>query len=289
LRTFKNKLRGKSNSLNLAFPRNLGIYARRVLRLQNNTLEILPQIIAHRGASAYAPENTLAAFAKALDLGCRYVECDVMLSADGEPFVFHDEKLKRTTNGKGKLGQVNTAYLQSLDAGRWFARRYRGEKILHLRELLQWLVGANVQANIEIKPFPGTVEQTASVVLAHIQRYWPPNKSLPLISSFELDALKLCRSLAPELPLGLLLDKWNNNWQQTAEDLQCYSVHCNQSILSATRAKQIKQQDFKLLAYTVNHRRIAKKLFAWGVDAVFSDYPNLLTMRGYPFAKLLSY
>lgn len=240
-------------------------------------LQTIERIIGHRGASAYAPENTLASFDKALAMGCHFLEFDVMLSADGEPFVFHDETLKRTTNGQGDIGKVSAEYLQTLDAGKWFARRFRGEKIPHLREVLQWLTFSNVGANIEIKPYPGTTEQTTIAVLTHINRYWPQTKEMPLISSFDYSALTLCRSLAPEMPLGLLLDEWDKDWLTKAKELQCYSVHFNKRALNAERVKQVKEQGYAVLAYTVNRRRQAKKLFDWGVDAVFSDYPDLLS------------
>lgn len=240
-------------------------------------MQPVERVIGHRGASAYAPENTIAAFDKALALGCRYLEFDVMLSADGEPFVFHDDGLKRTTNGRGEIGLVTAEYLQSLDAGRWFSRRFHGEKIPHFRDVLQWLIVSNVQANIEIKPYPKASEQTTVAVLSHINRYWPQTKPLPLVSSFDLTALTLCRSLAPEMPLGLLLEEWDKDWLIKAKELQCYSVHFNKRALNASRAKQIKEEGYLLFAYTVNRRRQARKLFDWGVDAVFSDYPDLLS------------
>nr|WP_035917873.1 glycerophosphodiester phosphodiesterase [Legionella fairfieldensis] len=240
-------------------------------------MQTIERIIGHRGASAYAPENTMVAFEQALALGCRYVEFDVMLSADGEPLVFHDETLKRTTNGRGETGLVTAEYLQSLDAGRWFARRYQGEKIPHLRDMLAWLVVSDVKANIEIKPYPGTTEQTTVAILSHINRYWPQTKPLPLLSSFNFAALTLCRNLAPEIPLGLLLDEWDADWLIKAKELHCYSVHFNRRALNAARVQQIKEQGYMLFVYTVNRKRQAKKLFEWGVDAVFSDYPDLLS------------
>ena len=149
----------------------------------------MERIIGHRGAAAYAPENTLAAFDKARELGCHLIEFDVMLSADGEAFVFHDENLKRTTNGRGEIGLVTAEYVRSLDAGRWYSKQFRGEKIPTLREVIEWLTVSKVQANIEIKPYPGFTEQTTIAVLTHINRYWPQDKELPVVSSFDLDAL----------------------------------------------------------------------------------------------------
>lgn len=240
-------------------------------------LQIRNPVIAHRGASGYAPENTMAAFNKALAMGSTAVEFDVMLSADGEPFIFHDDTLRRTSNGRGDFGKNNADYIQSLDAGRWFSKRYQGEKIPHFQDVIKWLNFTDMTANVEIKPYPGTAEQTAIAVLTYLNRYWPQEKEMPLVSSFDLDVLTLCRSLSPELPLGLLLDDWDGQWQQKAEQLHCYSVHLNRRALTAERAALIKKQGYKLLIYTVNRRRQAQKLFSWGVDAIFSDYPDLLS------------
>lgn len=236
----------------------------------------MERIIGHRGASGYAPENTRAAFEKALALGCRYIEFDVMLSGDGEPFIFHDDNLKRTTNGYGEFGLVTADYLRSLDVGRWFSKKFKDEKIMSLQETLQWLLESDVHANIEIKPYPGTTEQTAIAVLTHINRYWPQDKKLPLVSSFNHDALALCRTISPEIPLGLLLDKWQDDWLQLARDLQCFSVHLSRRAATAARVAAIKQEGYMVYVYTVNRKRQAVKLLSWGVDAVFSDYPDLL-------------
>ncbi|MCC5791580.1 MAG: glycerophosphodiester phosphodiesterase [Legionellaceae bacterium] len=237
---------------------------------------MLEPLIAHRGASAYAPENTIAAFDKAVVMGARMLEFDVMLSEDGEPFVIHDERLKRTSNGRGKVGEVSAEYLQSLDAGSWFSRQFKGEPIPHLKQVLQWLIFAGIQANIEIKPFPGTASQTAIAVMSCLNRFWPPNQTLPLISSFDWSVLQLCRRLAPETPLALLMHDWQQHWLAEAESLQVSSVHLNRKILTRERAQLIKSKGYQLAVYTVNRRRQAQKYFDWGVDAIFSDYPDLL-------------
>lgn len=237
---------------------------------------MLEKIIGHRGASAYAPENTMAAFTKALFLGCKTIEFDVMCSADDVPFVIHDDNLKRTTNGKGEVGLVDAEYLAELDAGFWYSDRYKGESIPELKEVLQWLSQADMQANIEIKPYPKMQEKTAATVVSYIHRYWPHDKEMPLVSSFDHSVLSFCRSIAPEMPLGLLMHEWDDNWLAKAQQLSCYSVHLSQKIVTVERVKAIKEQGYVVCAYTVNRKRLANKLFKWGVDAIFSDYPDLL-------------
>ena len=235
------------------------------------------KVIGHRGAAAYAPENTLSGFNKAYELGNRFIEFDVMLNADAEPFVFHDETLRRTTNARGEFCLTSSEELKSLDAGRWFSKKFSGEKIPSFREALEWLASTDMQANIEIKPCEGFAAPTTIATLTHINRYWPQEKALPLVSSFNLDVLKLCQSLAPEMPLGLLLSKWQDNWFELADELQCYSVHLALSATTEARVKAIKQKGYAVCVYTVNRKRKALKLLDWGVDAVFSDYPDLLS------------
>ncbi|KTD21659.1 glycerophosphoryl diester phosphodiesterase [Legionella londiniensis] len=235
------------------------------------------KIIAHRGASAYAPENTRAAFERARQMGSRFIEFDVMQSADGELFVFHDDELNRTTNARGAFHLASSETLRGLDAGSWFGRRFRGERIPAFTEVLRWLNEHDMAANIEIKPHPDNVEEITTAVLAEVHSYWPESKKMPLVSSFETRVLRLCRSIAPEMPLGFLMHEWQDNWSKTAKELDCCSIHANKHILSKSRIAEIKQYDYKLYAYTVNSRRQAKKLIAEGVDAVFSDYPDLLS------------
>ncbi|HCA88748.1 MAG: glycerophosphoryl diester phosphodiesterase [Legionellaceae bacterium] len=234
------------------------------------------QLIAHRGAAGYAPENTLASFNEALARGASFIEFDVMLSADNEAFVFHDENLKRTTNGRGEFGHVDAAYIKTLDAGKWFARRFKGEPVLTLIQALEWLAYTDINANIEIKPYPGMEQATLIKTLTLVHRHWPATKQLPLISSFHHELLALCHSISPDMPLGLLLDTWDENGLKVLTQLPCYSLHMNYRALTKKRVELIKQSNIKLFAYTVNRRRLARRLLDWGVDALFSDYPDLI-------------
>jgi glycerophosphoryl diester phosphodiesterase len=233
-------------------------------------------VIGHRGAAGYAPENTIASFEKAYQLGCRCIEFDVMLSADEEAFIIHDEHLSRTTNGKGDVGQVSAAYMRGLDAGRWFSEDFKGEKIPTLQESIDWLILKDMKANIEIKPYPHTAEKTTRVVIKLIEEQWPKHLDFPLISSFDVSVLELSFALAPSIPRGLLLHRWRHDWRQLAARMCCFSVHLNSSIVTKTRIHLIKAEGYQVYVYTVNKRHKAALLFELGVDAVFTDFPDLL-------------
>ena len=228
-------------------------------------------IIAHRGASADAPENTMAAFVKAAQLGAQWVELDVMLTAAGEPIVFHDETLDRTTNGHGRVCDYSYAKLRTLDAGRWFSPVFAGEVIPLLQQVLLFLSDMHINANVELKPIAGLEEDTVKQTLAVIQTVFPPPYPSLLFSSFSIKTMYLLRQYLPGSMLGLLLDEWEPGWEKTCKDLNCVSVHVNQAILTEEKAAKIKSMGKALLCYTVNDPERAAELYAWGVDAVFTD------------------
>lgn len=235
------------------------------------------QIIAHRGACAYAPENTLAAMRKAHALGARWVEFDVMLTADGEAIIMHDETLARTTNG-GNREVANTLYsdIAKLDAGSWFGNEYAGEPVPTLIELLDLLKKLKMNINLEIKPTPEKEIETAEKSLALIKQYWPIDEYPPMISSQSEICLRTVHELAPEYCLGMVIHQWDEPWQKWLSDYACQSVSVNHSILSPESVEDLKKRVKFVLAYTVNDPVVAQELFLWGVDAIFSNKPDLI-------------
>lgn len=239
-----------------------------------NELKFLPPVIAHRGASAYAPENTLIAFVKAAQLGIRWIECDVMEAACGTPIIFHDETLDRTTNGKGSVISYPYSYLQSLDAGSWFDLKFAGEKIPSLGALLGLLQNTKLHANIEIKALPGREEALVKTVAKEICTQLGEQPDNILFSSFSVAALHALRRYLPHCKMGLLLHEWEPDWQKDYDALHCVSLHVNHEIIFPELASQIKRENKILLCYTVNSRQRALDLYSFGVDAVFSDAPD---------------
>lgn len=226
------------------------------------------RVIAHRGASAYAPENTLMAFHKAKELGAEWIECDVQLTSDGEAVIFHDSRLNRTTNGSGWLRWKKYADIQHLDAG-------SGEHIIKLEELLRCLEKLLLSVHLEIKPSFWRSKKTAEKVMYILHQHEPQRTRSIHISSFCWKTLHYVRRLDHSIPIALLMDRWNPQWKKTAEQLSCLSIHCSKDILTPQRILEIKNTGRKVLAYTVNHPHDAENLYQMGVDKIFSDYPNL--------------
>lgn len=239
--------------------------------------EYLEPVIAHRGASAYTPENTLAAFQHALNLGGRAIEFDIMMNHEGDLFVFHDDKLDRTTNAKGLFVDASSSFLSELDTGIWFSPRHKGEKILTLDAMIAWLNQNQMKANMEIKPSNGNEEALTAQFLGCLSQKWTKGKPLPLVSSFNHDVLRLCERLSPELPLGILYSKWDKHWEALASETRAYSIHLSERLVTKKRLKQIKEAGYKICIYTVNSKQWARRYFAWGADSVFTDYPDLMS------------
>jgi len=238
------------------------------------SLHFNPPVIGHRGACAYAPENTMSSFIKAAQLNVKWVEFDVMSSSDGVPIIFHDETLNRTTNGQGEVSHASYAYLQTLDAGKWFNYIFSDERIPTLMTVISFLQEAKIAANIEIKSTPEQEEKLIQRVMTEMKPYLAKANDQFLFSSFSITALHTLRKLSPDCHIGLLLHEWHPDWKHICHSLNCVSVHVNEEIMTETMAHEMKAMNKKLLCYTVNDAKRAKELFAWGVDAVFSDVPD---------------
>jgi glycerophosphoryl diester phosphodiesterase len=238
-----------------------------------------PPIIAHRGASCLAPENTLAAFSKAYALGLQWFECDVMLSKDHEVVVIHDETVDRTTNGSGYVADYTYEELQRLDAGSWFHPQFIGEKIPLLRDVLRWLCQWPMGVNIEIKALPGQEVLTVKKVCDLIQCVQADIQRSLLLSSFSLNVLYAVRDYFAGR-IGWLMDQWVVGWHKIANELHCASLHLDETIATPEIILEIHSTQRLVFCYTVNGVGQAQKLFSWGVDAIYSDCPDgILTLR----------
>lgn len=234
-----------------------------------------PKIVAHRGGGKLAPENTLAAIDVGARLGHTMIEFDAKLSKDGQIFLLHDDTLERTSNGWGVAGRLAWDELLKVDAGGWFSGEFKGEKLPLLSEVAQRCRQYGMMANIEIKPTTGTEAETGKTVALAARDLWQ-DLTAPLLSSFSIEALDAAQQAAPQLPRGLLLDEWRDDWRALAARLGCVSLHLNHRLLDEARVAQIKSAGLRILVYTVNAPERAALLLSWGVDSICTDRIDLI-------------
>ena len=235
-----------------------------------------PRIIAHRGGGRFAPENTLAAIRKGHALGFRGVEFDVMLTSDARPVLIHDETLERTTDGRGNVAETPLDVLATLDAGSWFDAAFKAEPVPAFEAAAALCASLGLWANVEIKPATGHEQETGRIAAMTALAAWNGAAPQPLLSSFSATALRAARSAAPALPRGLLFDAVPADWLAQLQALECVSLHCNAARLEQRTARAIRDAGYGLAVWTVNDPAMAKRLFGWGVDAIFTDRLDLI-------------
>lgn len=236
----------------------------------------LPQIIGHRGAAGYAPENTLEGIHTAADMGVEWVELDVKLTKDQVPIIFHDDTLERTTNGHGPVAALTLEELRDLEAGSWFADSFTGIQIPTLEEAIDVLLERDLGFNLEIKPCPGREKETAEVALDFLSQVWDDHERL-LISSFSHVSLETAFDMAEDWHRGLLLpEEWPENWQELADYLKVSTININGNTCTREQIEMIVDLGKPVLAYTINEPDRGRFLQRWGVDGFFSDVPDVL-------------
>lgn len=230
----------------------------------------LPRIIAHRGASRAAPENTLAAFRAAADAGARAVEFDVSLLGDGTAVLHHDATLDRCTDASGPLRDIGRDDLPGIDAGGWFAPAFRGERIATLDAALACLAGLGLAANLEMKPHgadPGPLARAVAAALA--AHRGPP----VVVSSFEAGALAALGRLSG-CPLAMLWEAPPDDWPERLAALGAGALHVEHRAADAALLAQAVAAGVALRVYTLNDPRAAH-LRRPGLAGVITDDPRL--------------
>jgi len=245
-----------------------------------------PIIFAHRGSSAYAPENTLASFELALKQNVNAIELDVTLTKDQKVVVFHDSSTERITGVKGKINQMNLAEIKKLDAGSFFDVSFQGEQIPTLEEVFE-LVGDRALINIELKnyasPFDALPEQVAILI-----EKWKLQDNI-FFSSFNPIALWKIKQLLPDVPIALLAMGGKQGWlarSRFGEILAYQAIHpyyadVNPKFLSAHH-----QKGHLVNVYTVNNAASMRTLFEMGVDGIFTDDPILAQEQRNAFKQI---
>jgi glycerophosphoryl diester phosphodiesterase len=252
-----------------------------------------PILIAHRGGAAEAPENTMAAFRHAIEIGIRFVELDVQMSRDSELIVMHDETVDRTTNGTGAIHEMTFEELRRLDAGSWFAPQFAGEKIPTLHEVLNLCTDAKVGVVIELKAPDinmGLEEKVASL----IAEMRPRGAENIWCISFYHEAIRRMRQLDPALPLGYLylphvedfaqpeygvLPGFGASRDGEAQEPDTIQAFCPFYQTAAAHPEQVAEAHSLgkyVFVYTVNDQESIQSMIQAGVDGMVTDRPSLL-------------
>jgi glycerophosphoryl diester phosphodiesterase len=226
-------------------------------------------VVAHRGASRAAPENTLSAMKKAIELVADYAECDVFQTKDGEIVLFHDEEMDRTTGQKGMIWEYTLAELKELEVGSWFKEEFRGEPIPTLRQVILLCKG-KIRLNIEIK-LSGKDLEIAQKVVELIRSEGIENECM--ITSFDKPVIEEVKRIAPDLVTGFIFDEkhppdiFEGDWEY---------VCSKRNIVDEKFVDRAKQKGKKIFVWTVNYPAEMKKLIGLGVDGIITDVPDVL-------------
>ena len=237
----------------------------------------MPKVIGHRGACGVAPENTLASIDAAARLGVQAVEFDATVDADGIARVQHDFNVDRCSDGTGPIVLKSAAEVEALDAGGWFAPEFRNERIPRLDAALERALDHGMKLNLEIKPTLGWEEPTTRAVAATLERVWPSDVPL-LVSSMSTLALDTFHGLMPDVTLGLITYAVPEQWGELLAQHHCKALHCYHAFVTPDLVEDIHRSGHRLHVYTVNNPIQAKALYFMGVDALFTDHPERISV-----------
>lgn len=235
-----------------------------------------PLNFGHRGAPEFAPENTLAAFEAARQMGADGVELDVSLTSDGVPVVCHNFTVDQTTNGRGRIRDLTVTQIKTLDAGSRFHPRFAGERIPTLQEVLEW-AGDDMLLNIELKSLSLRDEGLERAVLHLIQQYDLCERVT--ISSFNPFALRRIKMLDAEIQTGLLYAPalpipLRRAWLRHLA--QPNALHPHHTMVSPEYFYWARNRGYRVNTWTVNEPDEMRRLLRLGVDAIITDRPDLL-------------
>ena len=231
------------------------------------------RVIAHRGFSGAAPENTLVAIRKAIEVGADMVEVDVTVTADGEVILLHDETLDRTTDGEGSPIETTLEEIGNLDAGSWFAPEFAGERVPTLGEVLEMVKG-RILINVEIKSEAvehGVVPKVASLIIGHGML------DQVVVSSFSPEALRQMKVTEPAVMTASLYNKDVHTGRDPLEIIQevgSRGFNISGKRLTPAMRDRCHRHGIPVAVYTINEPARMRLLVGMGVDAVFTDHPD---------------
>lgn len=236
-------------------------------------------LIAHRGASGHAPENTLVAVRRAMEMRAEMVEVDILLSKDGTPVLLHDSSLDRTTSGTGLVNEYTLSELKQFDAGSWFGETFEGERIPTVEELLELCKG-RMAVNLEIKTQAvtdttegGVVEKVVDLVRKHgMERN-------VIFSSFDPRAIVQLKAIAPDIAGAILYDQRLYEGRHPVDivsELGADVFNCHWRQVRPALVDSLHSAGIPINVYTVNADTLMHQMLDYGVDGIFTDFPDVL-------------
>ena len=238
------------------------------------TLDGRPLVLGHRGASAEAPENTLAAFRLAMDQGADGFELDVWRCGSGEAVVIHDEDTARTGQSPASVVRTPLRLLRELDVGRWRGEPFRGERIPTLPEVLDAFPSAvvNVEMKSGLVPDLGLAREVARTLRQH------QAEPRVVVSSFHAGLLAAFRALAPDVAAGVLVEPGAIQQAGAAAAIRALrpaSIHPARQLVTSERMASWRRAGLRVLVWTVDDPAEVERLASMGVDAVVSNAPGV--------------
>ena len=220
------------------------------------------KVLGHRGAPAYEPENTLASFKKAIELGVDQIELDLRFSKDSKLVVIHDEKLDRTTNGKGLVREFTLAELKKLDAG-------KGEKIPTLQEVIDLIRDKGIFLQIELKE---------SNMQRHLLDLIQKNnlEERVMVISFLHEELRKIKELNPNIKTGILIGQKSIDPLERLRQVRADAISMRHTLVNKRLVERLHQNNIELTVWVVNEPRDVSRAIELGVDTIGTDKPDLV-------------
>ncbi len=229
-----------------------------------------PIIIAHRGYSEVAPENTLPAIQKAVEAGARVIECDIQSTRDGVPVLIHDSTLQRTTSGSGYVWQATCEEVQALDAGAWMHPAFSGVRVPRLADALA-VIPREVTLNLEIKP--AAFQKNRGIVVSVLELLEGNPHVNAMLSSFSMEVLEEAAGLRESVERVLLMHRPRRlpSIVESLERIGSRKFFCNVMLLNANLADRLRERGIRTGVFSVNSSRSLRQALKCGVDYIITN------------------
>ncbi|MFZ3215456.1 MAG: glycerophosphodiester phosphodiesterase family protein [Candidatus Acidiferrales bacterium] len=231
-----------------------------------------PWVIAHRGASGHAPENTLAAFERAVQLGAGFIETDLHLTRDARFVAIHDATLERTTNGRGNVHDFTLAELRKLDAGMWFDREFMGLRTPTLEEVLEFASKHDVIFYLEVKYDAAWGMHHSLVAALHRSE----STARTIVISFDESTLSALRQADSSVMMGLLVEEPRADYAKAAIELGVRQLCPRANLVTPELVEEAHRLDLQVATWTVNEPKVMRAVAAAGVDGIMTNFPDRL-------------